>query len=121
MQFIHRYHGFSLIEVLIALALMSGALLGMISLQNFALSQVHSAYLQSVAMSQASSLLERFRANDESDAARDQEFNRWLQEIPYFLPQGSGEYRCSLKISPCEIQVIWQAHGSQTFSLSTLI
>ncbi len=120
MQFIHRYHGFSLIEVLIALALMSGVLLGMISLQNVALSQVYSAYLQSVAMSQASSLLERFRAND-SDAARDQEFNRWLQEIPYFLPQGSGEYRCSLRISPCEIQVNWQAHGSQTFSLSTLI
>ncbi len=120
MQFIYRYHGFSLIEVLIALALMAGVLLGMISLQNFALSQVYSAFLQSVAMSQASSLLERFRTN-ESDAARDQEFNRWLQEIPYFLPQSSGEYHCSLKTAPCEIKVTWQAHGSQTFSLLTLI
>ena len=116
---IYRPYGFSLVEVLIAFALVTQVLLAMISLQNIALRQVANVYWQSVAIIQGHSLIERFRANDHP-ANWEQEFNDWLQAIPHLLPEGSGDYQCST-IAFCIVHVYWQAQGHQTVSLNALI
>ena len=110
--------GFSVLEVLIALMIITTALLGIISLQSLALRQVHAADLENVAMEQAEALLERFRANC-SPAGFAQEFSSVQQQIPHFLPQGRCEYRCSG--TACTVSMFWQNHGEQALTLSSLI
>ena len=110
--------GFSVLEVLIALMIITTALLGIISLQSLALRQVHAADLENVAMEQAEALLERFRANC-SPAAFAQEFSSVQQQLSHFLPQGRCEYRCSG--TACTISMFWQNHGEQALTLSSLI
>ena len=110
--------GFSLIEVLIALLIITTALLGIISLQSLALRQVHAAELENVAMEQAQALLERFRANY-SPAGFAQEFSSVQQQLPHFLPQGRCEYRCSG--TACTVSMFWQNHGDQALTLSSIV
>ncbi|ROO30349.1 pilus modification protein PilV [Salinisphaera orenii MK-B5] len=55
--------GFTLIEVLIALVVLSVGILGVLALQMNALAYSHSAYLASIASVQAMDLEERMRAN----------------------------------------------------------
>jgi type IV pilus modification protein PilV len=110
--------GFSILEVLIALMIITTALLGIISLQSLALRQVHAADLKNVAMEQAEALLERFRANC-SAAGFAQEFSAVQQQISHFLPQGRCEYRCDG--TTCTVSMFWQNYGEQALSLSSLI
>lgn len=58
-----RAGGFTLLEVLIALVIISVGLLGVLALQANMLSYSHSAYLSSMASVQALDLEERMRAN----------------------------------------------------------
>lgn len=79
-------HGFSFIEALIALVILSIAILGYANLQAKAIFYVHKTYLQAVANRQAVSLLERYRAS--SDLS---EIYQWNQENISLLPHGKGE------------------------------
>lgn len=111
--------GFSLLEVLIAFALMTGVLLGFIVLQNSALNQVYNSYQQSMAVSQAEAMMERLRSS-QSSPERTQLFNDWLQELSYFLPQGKGDYQC-FPSGQCTVNVYWEAHGLKNFNLMSII
>ncbi len=114
------FRGFSLLEILIALCIMAGILLGIITWQNFSLRQIQSAYFQNIAMMQAEALIERFRANH-STAGIAQEFAFVQQQIVNFLPQGSCSYQCNLSDHNCLVSMCWQDHGAKSLSLSTLI
>lgn len=57
------HYGFTLIEVLVALVVLSIGVLGIASLQVATLASTHDAYLQSVSAIQATDLEERIRAN----------------------------------------------------------
>lgn len=61
--FTNRIRGFTLIEVLIALVVISVGLLGLIALQTRTLHASHNAYLTSLANVQAMDLEERMRSN----------------------------------------------------------
>jgi prepilin-type N-terminal cleavage/methylation domain-containing protein len=110
--------GFSLIEMLIALMIITSVFLGIISLQSLALRQVHAADLENVAMEQAQALLERFRANC-SPTGFAQEFSSVQQQLAHFLPQGRCEYHCAGTV--CTVSMFWQNHGEQALTLSSLI
>lgn len=111
-------NGFSLLEVLIALSLVSSGLLGLVSLQNLALRQVHGAYYQNVAVAQAEALMERFRANPSGLA---QEYALTQPQILNLLPNGQASYQCVAAGHTCTVSISWQDHGPQTLSLSSLI
>lgn len=113
-------NGFSLLEALIALIIITSALLGIITLQNSALRQVHAAYYQNMAMTQAQALMERLRA-DPSAAGLAQEAALAAPVIANLLPQGRGEYQCAGVPAACTISIFWQDHGPQTLTLSSLL
>lgn len=60
---LHKSAGFTLLEVLVALFVLSVGLLGLASLQAQALRYNHNAYLRSVATQQAYDIADRIRAN----------------------------------------------------------
>lgn len=110
--------GFSILEVLIALSLISSGLLGLIALQNLSLRQIHGAYYQNVATAQAEALMERFRADP---LGLSQEFSLAQPQILNLLPKGQASYQCSVVAHTCTVSLNWQDHGPQTLSLSSLI
>jgi len=110
--------GFSLLEVMIGLAIIASALLGIVAWQSLALRQASAADDQNMAMAQAEALLERFRANH-SPQGFDQEFTYFQRQISNFLPQGRCEYQCTG--AACTVAIYWQNHGLQTLALSTLL
>jgi type IV pilus assembly protein PilV len=108
---IQRSSGLSLIEVLIALVVVSVGLLGMVGLQAYALKNNNSAYYRSQANNLAYEILDEMRANrigalgaaykldlggtapgTATRAARD--VSHWLNSLPYHLPNGSGAIAC---------------------------
>ena len=97
-MFLHtqNYQGFSLLEILIALAILSVCLLGIAGLENAAFKRTYDAYLRSLATTQINNMVERVRAG----AA--QECNNWVEENKALLPHGSG------KCSSSKISVCWQ-------------
>ncbi|MEJ2115279.1 MAG: type IV pilus modification protein PilV [Gammaproteobacteria bacterium] len=58
-----KFQGFTLMEVLVALAVLSIGLLGMAGMQLFSMKSSHSAYLQSQASYFAYDLIDKMRAN----------------------------------------------------------
>ncbi len=59
----NKHKGFTLMEVLVALAVLSIGLLGMAGMQLFSMKSSHSAYLQSQASFFAYDLIDKMRAN----------------------------------------------------------
>lgn len=110
----------SLLETLIALMIITGALLGIITLQSLALRQVHTAYYKNIAEAQAQALLERFRA-DPSPPGLAQEFNFANELIKNLLPQGQANYQCTAAAHPCTVSMFWEDHGRQSLTLSSLL
>ncbi|ABI56212.1 type IV pilus modification protein PilV [Alkalilimnicola ehrlichii MLHE-1] len=74
-----RQGGFTLLEVLIALVIISVGLLGVLALQANMLSYSHSAYLSSMASVQALDLEERMRANRGAVVDGDYDFSDFAQ------------------------------------------
>ena len=62
-NFLKQYAGFTLMEVLIALAVLSIGLLGMAGMQLYSMKSSHNAYLQSQASYFAYDLIDKMRAN----------------------------------------------------------
>lgn len=103
----HNHRGFSLVEVLVALLVLSIGLLGLAGLQAGSVQANNSAYLRSQATVLAYDLLDRMRAN--RAAALDGDYNRnigdsvpsgsnlaeqdlasWLNTLGATLPSGDG-------------------------------
>jgi type IV pilus assembly protein PilV len=105
-----RSRGMTLIEVLVALLIVSIGLLGLAALQANSLKFNHSAYLRTQATQLAYDMAERIRANrddalinntnyeiafaDAAPTATDietRDLNTWLSQIAATLPNGDGE------------------------------
>jgi type IV pilus assembly protein PilV len=98
--------GFTLLEILIALFILSFSLLGIAALQTSALHHAQDAYLRSVASVQAVNLAERSLA--ESITA--EEINAWNVENATLLPDGTGVYKSLTNYH--KIIVSWKSHFS---------
>ncbi len=105
---IHCQRGFSLLEVLVAIVILSIGLLGLAGLQATGLQSNHSAYLRTQASILSYDIIDAMRAN--RDAARDGFYNRalaaaapantttianqdvtaWLNNLAASLPAGDG-------------------------------
>jgi prepilin-type N-terminal cleavage/methylation domain-containing protein len=112
--------GFSLLEVLITLAIVTGVIFSIITTQTLSLRQTHAAYYRTLAFIAVANLLERFRA-DPSPPGITQEFKLAGQEIIHDLPSGHAQYQCPAMAHTCSATVDWQDHGVQQVTLSTLL
>jgi len=110
--------GFSLIEVLVALLVLSIGLLGIASMQLVALRSTRSAYLNSVATIQVNAMLERLRAS-RSVVGRQKEFRDWEKENKALLPDAKGEYQCSG--SDCRVSLHWHDRKSRSLAMKAKI
>lgn len=118
--------GFSLLEVLIALAILSIGLFGFVEAQLIALQQDQAAYLQSVALAQLRNMAELIHAcgADGKNAAvcLNQEINRWQKENKRLFPQADS--KVVAKGSSYQLTIQWQTpirsakESTHTFSLS---
>lgn len=98
---------FSLIEVLIAMLILSFGFLTIAGMEIRALRNTQQAYWQSVAVTQIASLTERLRAN-QSGFARAQECQRWNLQNKLLLPEGQGA--CICNESACNVTLAWKNH-----------
>lgn len=114
--------GFTLLEVLITLLVLSIGLLGLANLQVVGLKNNHSAYLRSQATELAYDALDRMRANRQSAIGGDynvaignnasgssiaaQDVQGWKTELASALPQGDGAIDCSGG-DRCTVEVQW--------------
>jgi type IV pilus modification protein PilV len=102
--------GFALIEVLVALLILSLGLFGIVGMQLSALRHSQDAYWHSLATTQLSSFFDSLRVN-RSDTARAKELDRWNALNARLLPEGKGSYACNHV--HCEIKVLWRSHKQQ--------
>lgn len=126
-----RQRGFSLIEVLVALVLLSVGLLGLAGLQLASLQNNVNALMRSQAMLGADSILERVRANKKhaaeyvtgfkddagahqgdatADALAQADLAAWKSQLADTLPGGKGRIdvageSCSGRIANCRVTV----------------
>jgi len=107
--------GFALIEVLVALAILSLGLLGIAGMQLSALRHSQDAYWHSLATTQLSSFFECLRVN-RSGAARAKELERWNGLNARLLPQGIGKYKCAN--GSCEVEVWWVTRQENRLSMT---
>ena len=127
-----RTSGFTLLEVLIAMLVLSIGLLGLASLQANALKHNHSAYLRSQAVNYAYDIVERMRANHSSAVAGnysiamgddaptgssipETDIAQWLGLIAGNLPVGDGSTALNGRVVTVTVQ--WddtRAGGSPT-------
>ena len=109
-----QFQGFTLIEILITMLILSIGLLSIAALQINALKQSQTAYYQSLANVQLASMLERLRANH-SAAARVRECAAWNKENNELIA-GKGE--CNCDGNTCTVILQWK---NQTNSLTVAI
>ncbi len=118
--------GFSLMEVLIALLVMSIGLLGLAALQATSLKANHSAYQRSQAIFLAYDIIDRMRANrnlamagsynlamnEDAPAAAannlpDTDLNEWMTNfVEVLLPAGDGSVNCT-NAGVCTVVIEW--------------
>lgn len=139
--------GFTLIEILVALVVLSIGLLGLASLQANGLRSNHSGYLRSQATILAYEMTDRLRANRKAAIAGDydivltddaptsttaiQDVDRkdWLDALASNLPSGDGAIDCttttvsSVSTYACTITIQWndtrKNAETQTFEMTT--
>lgn len=97
-------NGFSLIEVMVSLLLLSIGLLAIAGMQITGVKYTHEAYLRSVAATQLSNMMERLRAN-RSSTLRGRDFMRWNAINAQILPEGEGRYFC--QDNHCTVHISW--------------
>lgn len=134
-----RQRGFSMVELLVALLIVSVGLLGIAGLQAYGLQANHSAYLRSQATVLAYDALDRMRANVDAATAgsynidfgvspsgsgsiADSDLSEWTNNIESTLPSGEG--KISVDSSGfATVEVKWlddrQKQQNQTFEVDT--
>lgn len=129
-----KNRGFSLLEVLIALIILSVGLLGIAALQGVALKTNHSAYQRSQATFLSYDMMDRMRANrnaalagnynlaltdnpSSSGTLAEQDLNDWINNyVAQLLPAGDGSINCDAN-GLCTVTVQWdegRAGGTAT-------
>lgn len=103
-------NGFSFIEILITLLILSLGLLTIAGMEIVALRNTQQVYLRSVATVQIAAMLERLRAN-QAATARNAECQRWNAINQQLLPEANGECHCDKNI--CNIILTWHDHAKQ--------
>ncbi len=128
--------GFSLIEVLVALVVLSVGLLGLAALQSTAVEFNHDAYLRSQATILAYDIADRMRANREeaTDEAYDssfagtlpactdavagtvvqQDIGAWRRALVCSLPSGNGQIDWDAAAEILTVTVRWDKHPGAT-------
>lgn len=129
-----QQRGLSLIEVLIAVLVLSVGLLGLAGMNMAGIRNNHNAYMRSQATFMASDMLDRMRINrteaiveetydrnlgDSSPAVEDlddadfspsmaaQDVNAWLTTLSSVLPSGDGSIDCNPATEQCSVTVRW--------------
>ena len=97
--------GFTLIEVLVALCILSFAVLGLVALQLTALRDNRDAQMRTVAAVQVQNMADRVRANRPSKNLRC-EIEAWQKETRCMLPCTTAEVQCNN--NQYTIKVAWQ-------------
>lgn len=95
--------GYSLLEVLIALTILSTILLSAVAIEALALKRSYQTYLFRVATNQIVGWLERVQLNL---ATQPSEFNYWQRINLELLPQGNGKF----DISTNSLKLCWFNH-----------
>ena len=108
--------GFTLLEALLALFILSFGLLGIAGMQLAGLEQSQDSYFESVAAVQLFSLQERLRVN-KSQEAKNQELEYWNMSNARLLPRGKGNYQCQQKF--CTLRIFWQTKKEYFLSFVT--
>lgn len=128
-----RNSGFSLIEVLIALVIISVGLIGLAALQARGLQYNQGAYLRSQANVLAYDMIDRMRINRASAQAgaynlslaasapsgstlAAQDLANWLGLLAGSLPAGDGEVSCDVTL--CSVRVTWQEADGATYEFN---
>lgn len=100
--------GVTLLEVVIALFVLSLGLLGIIQIQALSLRQTHESHLNTVAIFQAQNLLEQFRLWQvlPNSSGAETLLLAWNEKNQQLLPHGEGDI--SLKNNQLIIDMFWQ-------------
>jgi prepilin-type N-terminal cleavage/methylation domain-containing protein len=104
-----RKQGFSLIEVLVSLMLLSFALLGLDAMEVMSLRGNRDAYFFAVAENQLQIMAEKLRVMHSYDVA--QQVADWNSLNADVLPQGEGVVRGDFPLY--QLQVWWGAEGEK--------
>ena len=130
----HAQHGFSLMEVLIALLVTSVGLLGLAALQSVSLKQNHGAHLRAQATVLAHDMVERMRANRQQalGGAYDADFGEtggsglaatdlddWQSLIDASLPAGDGAVAVEAASGLATVRVRWDDSRGDTGAENT--
>lgn len=131
-----RSAGFSLVEVLISIVVLSVALLGTAALTAASLKNTNGSYYRSLATILADDMLDRMRAN--IDRARDKKYNftdagsivagtslehfdcvEWLNAVQDALPGGTGTV--DVEAGSATIVITWGDDGENSFTTTSLL
>lgn len=114
----NNIEGISLIEVLVALCILSIGALSIAAMQLFCLRNTHDAYLQSIAVVQMVSMIERLHVNH-SRNAHERELKMWNDINKQRLPNGEGELRCIE--NHCTVTLYWKTHQEHQLIAETMV
>lgn len=101
--------GFTFLEIITALCLLSLGLLGFVRLDVLNLHIHYLAYQESVAASQIVSMIQRLKANY---LKRSEELVSWNEQNKMVLPRGKGGLICSEYT--CRIHLKWRYQGEKS-------
>jgi len=139
-----KHNGVTLLEVLIALFVLSVGLLGMAGLQLTSLKNSYSAQLRTEATLQANNILERMRLNRQVAktggydiplsasppsglALVDQDLSDWLNTLASNLPSGDGSVSTNAVTGVTVITVQWDdskgtsGSSTQSFTMGSML
>ena len=116
-----RAAGFTLIEVLVTLLILSIGLLGLASLQIQGLRGTHEALLHTQASALAMDMSERLLAlSAAADPLDANDLHEWTTELSQRLPEGTGSVTMDTKA--LTVEVFWNERGSaQHLTLSSTL
>jgi prepilin-type N-terminal cleavage/methylation domain-containing protein len=105
-------NGFSFVEVLVALLLLSVGMLHFMQQQTKLKSSLQHTYFKSVALQQALSLLDRWEANSN----KTDQLVEWNDENKELLPGGRGE--CRFDGNRVSISICWKLRSDQCLKIT---
>ena len=115
MNFFQQQTGFSLIEVLMSLFVLSIILCGLIQMQLFCINESSKSYLKTIAIIQANNLIELFRIQKNTHSNSVNVVQQWQQDTQNLLPYSQNRYNCI--VSKCQITIEWQFKKKQKINL----